>query len=493
MPLGEWLSDAWTIIVAVVSFVGAVVASGHAILYKRDTRATVLWVSFIWFVPIGGPLGYLLLGINRIKRRAARRRSSGPRREPSTSGTTPLAGEGDAETLPPGPSVVIEPSHLVRLVRIVDNVVKLPLLPGNRVTPLFDGDEAYPAMLEAIGQARNSIGLYTYIFDRDAAGRQFVEALRAAVARGVAVRVLIDDTGARYSWPTVVHTLRQAGVHVGRFLPTLIPFGVSLSFNMRTHRKILVVDGRVAFTGGMNIRAGHMRDAQGKLMIQDSHYRFEGPVVAQIRDVFIDDWLFTTREMLGGAAWCPAVDGVGEVFARAIADGPDETIDRLRWTYLGALTAAQRRICIVTPYFLPDPALISALNTAALRGVSVEILIPERNNIRLVEWACTAHLWQVLERGCRVFVAPPPFDHNKLMVVDDAWALVGSANWDPRSLRLNFEFNVECYSVPLTQRLTAWFDTRRAAAREITLREVNARSLPIRLRDGVARLATPFL
>ncbi len=495
MPIGTWLSDAWTIVVATVTIVGAIVASGHAILYKRDTRATVLWVSFIWLAPLAGPICYLWLGINRIKRRAALLRSIGPRRERSLpAGTGGRESDADTSSMPPGPSVVVEPSNLVRQVRLVDTIVQLPLLPGNGIKPLFNGDAAYPAMLDAIGAARESIALCTYIFDRDRIGLQFVAALQAAVKRGVAVRVLVDDTGARYSLPSIVHTLRQAGVPVGRFLPTLTLLGaIGRSFNLRCHRKIMVVDGRVAFTGGMNIRAGHATDPAGRLLIQDSHFRIVGPVVAQIRDVFADDWLFTTGEMLDGPAWFPPLDAAGDTFARAIADGPDETFDRLRWTILGALAAAQRRVCVATPYFLPDPAIISALNIAALRGVSVEILIPERNNIRLVQWACTAHLWQVLERGCRVFLTPPPFDHNKLLLVDEAWVLLGSANWDPRSLRLNFEFNVECYGTGLARELNRWFDERRTASREVTLRDVNARNLPVRLRDGVARLATPFL
>lgn len=494
MPFGEWLSDAWGITVATLTIAGAIVASSHAILYKRDTRATVLWVGFIWLAPIAGPICYLLLGINRIQRRATLLRSIGPRRErPATAGSPAISDWGQ-DAQPPGPSVVIEPSNLVRLVRIVDAVVQKPLLPGNRVTPFFNGDEAYPAMLEAIEAARTSLALCTYIFDRDQTGLRFAAALGAAVARGVEVRVLVDDTGARYSFPSIVHVLRKARVPIARFLPSMTPFRpVALSFNLRCHRKILVADGRVAFTGGMNIRDGHRRDAAGVLRIQDSHFRVEGPVVDQIRDVFADDWLFTTGETLAGPAWFPPLDGAGDDFARAIADGPDETLDRLRWTILGALTAAQRRVCIVTPYFLPDPALISALNTAALRGVSVEILIPEKNNIRLVQWACMAHLWQMLERGCRVFLAPPPFDHNKLLLVDGAWSLFGSANWDPRSLRLNFEFNVECFSTTLTATLTTWFDHRLRAAREVSLDEVNGRSIPIRLRDGIARLATPFL
>ncbi len=481
----QWLAGAWGFLVAGVTLAGAIAASMHALLYKRDTRATVLWVTFIWFAPLAGAISYLLLGINRIKRRATSLRKSGPRLGRLGEG----AWEGPLEIEPPG---LRRHPQLRQLMRVVEDVVKEPLLPGNRIEPLFHGDAAYPSMLAAIEAAERSVALGAYIFDRDATGRRFVEALGAAVARGVEVRVLVDDTGVRYSLPTIVGPLRRAGVSVARFLPTLAPFR-TFALNMRNHRKLLIVDGRVGFTGGMNLRAGNCTDAAGVRRISDLHFKVTGPVVAHLREVFADDWLFTTGERLEGDRWVAPLERTGEVFARGIADGPDEHLDRLRWTLIGALACAQRRVCIATPYFLPDAALISALNTAALRGVEVEVIVPENNNLPFVKWASTAHLWQVLERGCRVYSAPGPFDHSKVMTVDREWSLIGSANMDPRSLRLNFEFDVECYCDRLAGVLTDWFDGKRAEAHRITLEEVNGRSLPVRLRDGVARLATPFL
>jgi cardiolipin synthase len=227
--------------------------------------------------------------------------------------------------------------------------------------------------------------------------------------------------------------------------------------------------------------------------VQDLHFRLEGPVVRHLMLAFTDDWQFTTGEALGGDAWLPALDPRGPVFARGITDGPDEDFDKARLVLLGALACAHTSVQIVTPYFVPDSGLITALSVAAMRGVTVQILLPAVNNQVLVHWAATAQLWQILKRGCRVYYGPPPFDHTKLMIVDRGWALIGSSNWDARSLRLNFEFDVECYDERLAERLSGLVEHKLAAAREITAADVDNRSLPVRLRDGIARLAAPYL
>ncbi|HVT40169.1 MAG TPA: phospholipase D-like domain-containing protein, partial [Gemmatimonadaceae bacterium] len=264
-------------------------------------------------------------------------------------------------------------------------------------------------------------------------------------------------------------------------------------FNLRNHRKLLVVDGEVAFCGGLNIRDGCLLSLEAPECTQDIHFSIRGPVVEQLMRAVAFDWSFTTGEQLAGPHWFPHLEPAGEMLARGIPDGPDENYETLLLTLLGALAQAKRSVRIATPYFLPDTALINALRVAALRGVRVEIVLPEHGNLRLVQWAATAQLDQIVRFGCRVLLTRPPFDHSKLFVVDDTWCLIGSANWDPRSLRLNFEYNVECYSPDLGRRLGAVFDAKMAGARRLTVAELEGRSLAIRLRDGVVRLAQPYL
>ena len=181
------------------------------------------------------------------------------------------------------------------------------------------------------------------------------------------------------------------------------------------------------------------------------------------------------------------------MIARVITDGPDADFEKARWMLLAALAEAQTSVQILTPYFLPDLALVSALNLAALRGVRVDIILPGKNNLPFVHWASRATWWQMLEHGCHVWLTPPPFDHSKLMVVDGHWVLLGSANWDARSLRLNFELNVECYGRELAQAMAAIVGKKLHGAHEVTLAEVDARTIPGKLRDATARLFSPFL
>jgi cardiolipin synthase len=466
--------------------VAAVIAAVHAALYKDEVRAAIGWVSVIVLVPLVGSLLYYLIGINRIRRRAVALRRENQRM---------------MVPLPPGwlrPADVKEAlggsADAGAVANLVERVTGLPVLGGNRVRPLLNGDEAYPAMLAAIDGSSKSVSLTTYIFDSDRWGRRFVEALAAARARGVEVRVLVDAVGVRYSRPPTTRLLQDRGIPTALFLPPRFSTLLFPSFNLRNHRKILVVDGRMGFTGGMNIREGFVLSEEPRYPGIDLHFQLEGPVVRQLQEVFAEDWEFTTGESLWGTEWFPRLPPVGSSIARGIPDGPDDDLDVLTFALIGALASARRSIRLVTPYFLPDLPLVYALAAAALSGLEVDVVVPEEGNLRLVNWAMWGQIPQVLRHGCRVWLSPStPFDHSKIAVMDDYWTLFGSTNWDPRSLKLNFEFNVECYDRDLACRMNELVDSKIARARRLTLREVEERGFALRLRDGAARLLTPYL
>lgn len=479
------LASFWFWLVLLADLVCAGAATMHAVLYKRETRAVIGWVGLLWLAPLMGSIAYFCFGINRIERRAfALRVQQGERRS--------LRAGLLAQDVTSREEFGSRFPHFKSLASLVGRVTSQPLLPGNSVQPLRNGDEAYPEMLAAIDKAERSISLASYIFDCDEVGEMFQEALVAAQNRGVQIRVLIDAVGARYSPENMADRLRKAGLRVATFLPTRTARLFRYA-NLRNHRKLLIIDGQVGFTGGTNIRVGHWLAKDPEVPVQCLHFRLEGPVVAQLQEVFVMDWEFAENELLTTDTWLTQPEHAGDTWARGISDGPDEDFETIPHTIHGALAAARKSVDIVTPYFLPDVSLIQALNVTALRGVTVRILLPEQNNIRMVQWASMPLISQVLERGCKVFLSPPPFDHTKLMLVDGAWSLIGSTNWDPRSLRLNFEFNVECYQQSLAHELGEIFEEKIEKAKPLTRDEIENRSLRYRLRDGLARLASPYL
>ena len=455
----------------------ATVSAGHALLTKRDPRAALGWISACVLFPLVGPLLYFAFGINRIRVRAQKL---------VASGTDSSAGRiGDA---PPAAPV---PPELTQLERVGRSLTGTPLSAGNRVELLHNGEVAFPAMLAAIEAAREEIVLATYIFDTNDTGRRFVDALAAARDRGIRVLVLIDGIGELYSFPWVTRLLRKRNVRALRFLPPrLLP--PRLQINLRNHRKVLVVDGETAFTGGMNIGDRYLAERrENPRCVVDVHARVTGPVVEQLRRVFAEDWRWVSGEKLPSLR--ASRERTGAAACRVVADGPSEDLEKIAMLLVAAISVATRRVCVMTPYFLPPRSLIVALQAAALRGVEVRVVLPEKNNLPYVHWAMRKMLWELLGRGVRVFLQPPPFVHTKLFRIDDDYVMLGSANIDPRSLRLNFELVLEAYDADLAADVGRHFDAVVAQSKEISLQEMDERSTIAKLRDATAWLASPYL
>lgn len=459
-------------------------AAGHALLNKSDPRSALGWVAICLTFPLAGPLLYLIFGFNRIQRRATRLRQE----IASLPVAMPLIlSEQTAQAAVP-PELLLAPMQ--RLGQIGRNVLDQNLIGGNCVEPLINGQEAYPAMLDAIRAARRTVYLTTYIFDSDELGRQFIDALHQAMDRGVEVRVLIDGAGEKYSWPWASRLLRKQGVPTALFLPPHL-FPPELRINMRTHRKLLIVDGSLGFTGGMNISQRNLTDTNVRRPIADIHFILRGPVVNQLQNVFIDDWLFTTQERLMPPA--ATSEPSGDCLCRAVVDGPDQAPDNLSALLAGVISAATTSIKIMTPYFVPPREIQSALRAARYRGVAVTVLLPEHNNLPFVHWASRHLLSDLLRTGVNICYQPDPFCHAKLLLVDGVYTHLGSANFDCRSLRLNFELTVEVLDRALARSLERWFNAATARSRPIALTELASRTLPIRMRDAFFWLFMPYL
>ncbi len=471
----------WIDLPPIVWVLTAIVGGGgiaHAILYQSDERKAAYWIVLILVLPIAGAALYLLLGINLIRRQAREARGDYELRfqEPSPEG----AGYAPSE------------SQTWDLGSALDRISRFTLSPGNSAEVFSNGDEAMPAMLEGIRSATRSISMASYIFESKGIGAEFVEALKEAVERGVEVRVMVDGAGMGYSWPPVTRVLRKAGVPCRQFMPSQLVMKL-ITLNLRNHRKLLVIDGAIAFTGGMNIREGNMLARNPKHPVRDLHFRFDGPVAAQVQRVFAEDWHFCCGEVLEGETWFPPLATRGSIAAIGIVDGPDEDMEVMPVALFAALSSARHTVKLLTPYFLPTDILLAALRLCALRNVEVTILTPSCNNIPVVHWASQTFYRDLLLAGCEIYESPAPFDHSKLMVIDDEWAIVGSTNWDPRSLRLNFEFNLATRDVTFAHRLTTIFNSKLHEAQRITLPDVEKFSIAQRFRNGIARLFKPLL
>ncbi len=472
----------WLLSLLVVAL--SVTAAGHAMLWKRDPKAAMGWVAVSLTLPVAGALLYFFFGINRIQTRARtlERLSSG----------RPDPGDRSPEEKAAAAAAFRKlPLEFSELARVSEAVTGLPLASGNRIEMLHNGEQVFPAMLEVIDGARRTLYLTTYIFESNPIGLRFANALARAVERGVRVRVIVDGFGEWYAWPRIGKILARKGVRVARFLrPKLLP--PTIHFNLRNHRKILVADGWTGFTGGMNIGDRHLAaDADNPRRVVDVHFRLEGPVVAQLESVFLDDWAFAGGEELEPTA--ERAEPAGRAICRTVVDGPDDDIDKLVTIVIGAVSAARSEVAIMTPYFLPPRELIGALVAAALRGVEVTVILPEKNNLPFIHWATRNMLWELLERGVKVYYQPPPFVHSKLFVVDGHYVQIGSANLDPRSLRLNFELAVEIFDRPFAALVAGHFEAARSRSREVTFAEIESRRFPERLRDSLAWLFTPYL
>ena len=472
----DWPSPVIEAVAACIYVLLAGLVTADVLLKKSDVRGALGWIAAAWLSPIFGSLLYYMFGINRVTRRALKLgKLDDPQTEQSRPGVEPVCS-----------------ANIATLARVGRQVTESPLVAGNAISIFQGGDDAYAAMLKAIGGAKRCIALTSYIYRDDAAGRAFTEALIAARKRGVEVRVLLDSVGIGYIFPRALYRLKSAGIFAARFLHTWLPWRMPF-LNMRNHRKLLVVDGASAFMGGMNIAAEYSRRLADHDYVDDIHFRVEGPVARSLMEAFARDWTFTTDERLEQDFWWPNLADRDAVLARGLRSGPDADIYKIEMLLGAALTLAKTRIRIVTPYFLPDLRLQFAIGQACMRGVIVDIVIPEHCDYAFLDWAMRAHLRFFRHIAANIYLSPLPFDHSKLVTMDGEWSLIGSSNWDARSFRLNFEFDLECYESGLTGELDAIIDAKIAKARKVGYGELAAQPVLVHLRDAAARLLMPYL
>lgn len=469
------------IIIIILIIMLSLYSATHALLNKRDSRAAFGWIDVCLFMPIIGPLIYFIFGVNRVNTRAKKLRYSldieyNSKEEVSRS--NPLAKE--------------VPHTLRNTQKVAHRITGLPLVSIEKIETFYVGDETYSSMLDAVQCANKYIYLCVYIFKTDELGKQFIQALTDAKNRGVNIYVLIDGVGEHYSWRKARTLLKNNNIQVRTFCPPrLIPFNFNI--NLRNHRKLLIIDDHISFVGGINIDAEYSDDEmRNNNAMVDTHFKMYGEIALQLKELFESDWLISGGKALINEAKFDAYPK-SDIFCRMIVDGPGINIHHLAIVLITAINSAFNSIVLMTPYFIPNREIIGALRSAALRGVSVDIILPEKSNLRYVDWASRNMFWELLERDINIYYQPGPFAHSKLFVVDCQYSLIGSANIDSRSLRLNYEVGVEVYNQKFANDLNEYMRKIISISRQINLEDVDNRSLLYKIRDGIAWLFSPYL
>jgi cardiolipin synthase A/B len=369
--------------------------------------------------------------------------------------------------------------------RTMSHLLGTPVVPGNRVTALLNGDQAFPAMLQAIRSAKRSITLEGYIFWPGTMGTTFAEALAERARAGVATHLILDGLGSQKLDEKLIDRMRESGVQVVKFRP--VRWYTLDRVNHRTHRKLLVVDGRVGFTGGLGIADLYRGHAQDKDHWRDGQFRAEGPVVGQLQAAFLDNWIETGGTLLDGTDYFPPLDSAGGAWAQAVHSSPGGGTESLRLMYHLAIASAKHSILIANPYFVPNTLAVEMLVDARRRGVSVEIVAPGAiTDAGLVRRASRAKWGPLLEAGVKIYEYQPTMYHNKLIVVDDYWVSVGSTNLDNRSFRLNDEANLNVFDQGFGRAQAEIFAQDRARSRQVTLEEWRGRPVTERIEEMVA-------
>jgi cardiolipin synthase len=466
----------WLVVLQVVLVVGTLCWVLHT---KRDTMSAIAWSLTVLLLPFLGAFLFFLFGVQSITRPVTRkrRRQSAYRR---------LA-DG------PGPPPAEVPERWATLARLGHHESGFPVTAGNAVRLYHDGTPAYEAMLEAIAAARHHVHFQFFIVRSDASGRRFVDALCAAAKRGVEVRLLYDSVGSYNLSSRLLRELRDAGGRAASFLPIFNPL-YRLRVNLRNHRKIVVADGRVAFTGGLNIGDEYLGLDPRFGRWRDTHLRVEGPAAGGLQRVFLEDWHFATGEAVRGGAYFPEFpEAPGGSLVQVVHSGPDADYKAIRETYFAGILSARKRAWVASPYFVPDAGLRDALCLAARSGVDVRLLGLFRPD-KWVPYLAGRFYWaDVLAAGVKVHQYAGGMMHAKYVLVDGEWASVGSANTDNRSLHLNFEANCQLFDPALVAELEGEYLRDLELSVRIDPEVYATRPLVSRFAENAARLFSPIL
>ncbi len=477
---------AWQWVLGILTVLGYVLTLALVpvvVLTKKPAPvSTVAWVMAIVTMPYIGAFLFLIFGINRVGRRVSRRQAAAQK---ITRGLPQLASHHlmVRDRLDP-----VQREMLV----LTERVAETRATAGNRVTLFAETSEAFAAIEAAIDAAQRSIHLEYYIWQPDRVGTRIRDQLIARAKAGVAVRFLYDALGSMRLTEPFLQPMRDAGIRVAPFVP-----GRSLrerwSINLRSHRKIVLVDGCIGFTGGMNVGDEYLGENAHFGYWRDTHLRLEGPAVLQLQEVFATDWFFATEEEIDVNEHFPIPDNPGQIDAHVLAGGPDRSESIYHAAFFAAINSARDRVTLATSYFVPTDALSTALEMAAYRGVKVRVLVSGPVTYWATYHACRSFYDELLTAGVEIYEYTRGQQHAKTITIDGCWSLVGTANFDARSVFLNFEVGLSLYDTGLAEQLEFHFDSDLTFSKRIELEQWERRGTWERLKENACRMFSPVL
>jgi cardiolipin synthase len=478
--------DFWKIF-TLVFLLTAIPVSIIIIWEKRSPYKTAAWILALLLLPVFGVIFYLFFGQEFRKRKLFSRKGIKSLNNLRILSTHQLRQFEQS---------ILNIDNKIRkkesLIRLLLNNSNALLTTGNQLKILEDGAETFEAIFNAIKNAKHHIHIEYYIIANDKLGQRFKDLLIEKSNEGVEVRIIIDDVGSWGLDKKYISDLNNNGIEIYSFMEVRFP-RLTSRVNFRNHRKIIIVDGIIGFTGGINIADRYLEGIKGIGPWRDTHLQIKGDAVKSLQVIFAADWFFVINENLSGKKYFPLLQNASGIPVQIAASGPDSDWETISQAFFAGIAGAKSRVYIVTPYLMPPIQIVSALITASLSNVDVRIIIPEKSDARIPRWSSFSYIEQLLEAGIKIYFYNSGFIHSKYIIVDDVFSSIGTTNLDFRSLETNFEVNAFIYDEEFTNQITEVFKTDMRNSREVKLSEWSKRPWHIKLRESLAHIVSPML
>jgi len=463
-----------------VVFIGTVI-----LLENRNPGNTITWIFILAIFPVFGFILYIVFG----------RKTQGPLFFSKHNKNNPLKQWISQQQMgfKNGNEISNQRTNSeIKLINLHLNAGYAPLMLHNHVKILLNGGEKFQELFNALESASHHIHLSYYIFKDDEIGEDVLKILSRKVTEGVEVRVLLDGMGSLSISGSFMKSMRQAGIQAEWFFPIRFPY-ITSKLNLRYHRKLVVVDGRTGFMGGLNIGDEYLSRDSKLGFWRDTHLKIEGEAVHNLQSIFLNDWYFVTRQEYKGVCYFPQTNISQNLPLQILASGPDSKWTSILQSFFSSITMAKQSVYIETPYFIPHESLVMALKTVALSGLDVQLLVQGIPEHKLTYLAMNSYFEELLQAGVKIFKYMKGTLHAKILIIDNHFASVGSANMDLRSFLLDFEINAFIFDRTLTEQLKQTFESDLKECNEVNLKEFQDRSVIIRFKESCARLFSPFL